>query len=58
MAIKKFTMDDVDKEILQIIQQQNAGQSRPNEVPNTIKSLIDRAKGKRNSNNGNGENQT
>ena len=60
MTIKKFTMKEVDDEIMQIVQQQNT--KRPvgagTGPPNIIKSLLDRAMGKRNSDNGNAENQT
>ncbi len=57
MTIKKFTMKEVDEEIMQIVQQQDVGPARASGPPNIIQSMIDRVKAKRNSNNGNAENQ-
>ena len=53
MAIKKFTMDEVDKEILQIIQQQSTGQVASTGKPkNVLEQLMEKAKAKRNGNSG------
>jgi len=56
MAIKKFTMREVDEEIMQIVQQQPGGQVGTGGPPNIIKALMNRAKAKRNG--GNARNQT
>ena len=52
MAIIKFTMEDVDAEILQIVQQQDGGQQSSAGPRNIVRTLLDKAKAKRNGNNG------
>lgn len=49
MPIKKFTMKDVDEEIMQIVQQQSGGQSVTPGPPNILQSLLNRVKPPRNS---------
>jgi len=45
MAIQKFKIEDVDKELIQIVQQSQAqNQKQPN---NIVQSLLQRAKAKR-----------
>lgn len=44
MAIKKFTMKDVDEEIVQIIEQAQGGTSQP---PKLLQTLLEKAKAKR-----------
>ena len=56
MTIKPFTMDEVDEEIQQIVQQQETGQTGASGPPNIIKSFIDRAKSLRTGKNGITEN--
>ncbi len=58
MAIEKFTMEDVDQEIMQIVQQLTGGSTKTAGPPDILKSILDRAKAPRNRNNGNAENQT
>lgn len=58
MAIKKFTMKDVDEEIMQIVQQQSGGQPATSGPPSILQSLMDRVRPPRNSADGNAENQT
>ena len=48
MTIKKFTMKEVDEEIMQIVQQQNVGPAGTNGPPDIIKALMDRAKARGN----------
>ena len=58
MTIKKFTMKDIDEEIMQIVQQQQTGgQAGASGPPSIIKSLMDRAKSIRTGTNAN-NNQT
>lgn len=58
MSIKPFTMEEVDEEIMQIVLQQTTEPGKSSGPPSIIKSMIDRVKAKRNSNNGNADNQT
>ena len=55
MSIKKFSMKDVDEEIMQIVMQQSGGSNTPvNAVPpNIAQDLLNRVKAKGNTNNGN-----
>ncbi len=53
MTIKKFTMKEVDDEIMQIIQQQSTGQAASAGKPkNMLEKLMERAKDKRNGKSG------
>jgi len=47
MTIKKFTMKEVDEEIMQIVQQQSTGQLGVANKPNILKAMMDKAKIKR-----------
>ena len=59
MPIKRFTMKEVDEEIMQIVlQQQGEGQQATSGPPNVIKSLLDKAKAKRNGGNANNQTET
>ena len=44
--VKKFSMKDVDEEIVQIIEQAPGGQM-PNQPPNIMQTIIQKAKEKR-----------
>ena len=54
----KLTVKMVDQWVEQFVAKQTGGQAVTSGPPDIIKSLLDRATGKRNSNNGNAENQT
>lgn len=47
MAIKTFTMEEVDQEIVEIVEQANGEGQLPNNPPSIIKSLMEKAKEKR-----------
>ncbi len=55
MTIKKFTMKEVDEEIMQIVQQQNVGptgQTGQGGPPDIIKSIMNRVKARGNGKDG------
>ena len=54
--LKKFTMEEVDAEIMQIVQQQTGEvEAVATGQPNIMSAIMNRAKAKRNGNNANAE---